>query len=79
MMPDRLWLILQLEAPLLAFGGVAIDHIGATRDFPSQSMLAGLLANALGWRRTEWEKIQSLQDRIIFAARLDRGGRIRRI
>ncbi|MCW2286079.1 CRISPR system Cascade subunit CasD [Rhodoblastus acidophilus] len=67
------WLILRLEAPLLAFGGVAIDHIGVTRDFPAQSMLAGLLANALGFERTQWEKIQSLQDRLVFAARRDRG------
>ncbi|MCW2315695.1 CRISPR system Cascade subunit CasD [Rhodoblastus acidophilus] len=66
------WLILRLEAPLLAFGGVAIDHIGVTRDFPAQSMLAGLLANALGFERTDWENIQSLQDRLVFAARRDR-------
>jgi CRISPR system Cascade subunit CasD len=71
-MPDPSWLILRLEAPLLAFGGVAIDHLGVTRDFPAQSMLAGLLANALGWRRTDWRQIQALQDRLIFAARRDR-------
>ncbi|MCW2274730.1 type I-E CRISPR-associated protein Cas5/CasD [Rhodoblastus acidophilus] len=72
-MSDPSWLILRLEAPLLAFGGVTIDHIGVTRDFPAQSMLAGLLANALGFERTDWDKIQSLQDRLVFAARRDRG------
>ena len=71
-MPDHLWLILKLEAPLLAFGGVAIDQIGVTRDFPAASMLTGLLANALGWQRTEWEVHQTLQDRLIFAARWER-------
>ena len=71
-MPDCRWLILRLEAPLLAFGGVAIDHVGVTRDFPAQSMLTGLLANALGWARTDWEKHQALQDRLVFAARRDR-------
>jgi CRISPR system Cascade subunit CasD len=71
-MSDPSWLILRLEAPLLAFGGVAIDHIGVTRDFPAQSMLAGLLANALGFERTDWENIQRLQDRLVFAARRDR-------
>lgn len=71
-MPDRRWLVLRLEAPLLAFGGVTIDHVGITRDFPAQSMLTGLLANALGWERTEWEKHQALQDRLVFAARRDR-------
>lgn len=67
--PPRRWLILRLEAPLIAFGGVAIDHIGPTRDFPALSMLTGLLANALGYDRTETELHQKLQDRLIFAAR----------
>ena len=71
-MPDRRWLVLRLEAPLLAFGGVTIDHVGVTRDFPALSMLTGFLANALGWARTDWEKHQALQDRLIFAARIDR-------
>ncbi len=66
------WLVLRLEGPLLAFGGVAIDQVGVTRDFPAASMLTGLLANALGWQRTEWQAHQSLQDRLIFAARRDR-------
>jgi len=66
---DHRWLILHLEAPLLAFGGVRIDHIGVTRDFPALSMMTGLLANALGYRRTEWEKHQALQDRLVFAPR----------
>lgn len=69
---EHRWLVLHLEAPLLAFGGIRIDHIGVTRDFPSLSLLTGLLANALGYRRTEWEKHQTLQDRLIFAARRDR-------
>ncbi|MBT3072121.1 type I-E CRISPR-associated protein Cas5/CasD [Rhodomicrobium sp. Az07] len=71
-MPEKRWLVLRLQAPLLAFGGVAIDHVGITRDFPALSMLTGLLANVLGWERTEWQKHQALQDRLIFAARLDR-------
>ncbi len=71
-MPERRWLVLRLQAPLLAFGGVAIDHVGVTRDFPALSMLTGLLANALGWERTDWERHQALQNRLIFAARRDR-------
>jgi len=71
-MTDKRWLILDLEAPLLAFGGVVIDQIGVTRDFPAASMLTGLFANALGWKRTEAEKHQALQDRLVFAARIDR-------
>ena len=66
------WLTLNFEGPLLAFGGVAIDHIGVTRDFPALSMLTGLIANALGYRRTDWRSHQVLQDRLVFAARRDR-------
>jgi CRISPR system Cascade subunit CasD len=66
------WLILRLEAPLLAFGGVAIDQVGVTRDFPAASMLTGLIANAFGWERTDWAPHQQLQDRIVFAVRRDR-------
>lgn len=65
-------LILTLEAPLMAFGGETIDNLGVTRDFLSVSMLTGLLANALGWHRTEQSRHQRLQDRLIFAARIDR-------
>ncbi|MEO0811110.1 MAG: type I-E CRISPR-associated protein Cas5/CasD, partial [Pseudomonadota bacterium] len=67
----RRWLILRLEAPLLSFGGVAIDAYGVTRDFPALSMLTGLFANALGYERTECDAHQALQDRIVFAARRD--------
>ena len=73
-MPDHRWLVLRLEAPLLAFGGVTIDQMGVTRDFPAASMLTGLLANALGWERTEWKKHQALQDRLVFASRWERSG-----
>ena len=65
-------LILNLESPLMAFGGETIDNYGVIRPFPAASMLTGLLANALGWRRVERERHQQLQDRLVFAARLDR-------
>ena len=70
--PLRRWLIVRLEGPLIAFGGVAIDHRGVTRDFPAVSMLTGLFANALGWERPERAAHQALQDRLVFAARRDR-------
>ncbi len=62
------WLHLRLAAPLMAFGGVAIDHVGPTREFPSASALTGLLANALGLRREASAHHQALQDRLIFGA-----------
>lgn len=70
------WLHLRLAGPLLAFGGVAIDHVGPTRNFPSASMLTGLLANALGWRREQAERHQALQDRLIYGALTAREGRL---
>lgn len=65
-------LILNLEAPLMAFGGETIDNLGVIRRFPAASMLTGIFANALGWRRIERDRHQHLQDRIVFAARIDR-------
>ena len=59
-------LIMNLESPLMAFGGETIDNYGVVRWFPSASMLTGLLANALGWRRIERQRHQRLQDRLIF-------------
>ncbi len=70
------WLHLRLTAPLLAFGGVAIDHVGPTRNFPSASALTGLFANALGWRREEGAAHQALQNRLVFGALIAREGRL---
>ncbi len=66
-------LILNLESPLMSFGGETIDNYGVIRRFPAASMLTGLFANALGWRRIERERHQRLQERLVFAARIDRG------
>ena len=65
-------LIMRLESPLMSFGGETIDNYGVIRPFPATSMLTGLFANALGWRRIERERHQSLQDRLVFAVRIDR-------
>ena len=47
---DNLYIILNLEAPLMSFGTTAVDNQRPTGNFPVPSMLTGLLANALGWR-----------------------------
>ena len=70
----RRWLALRFEAPLMAFGSVAIDHVGRTGDFPAASMLTGLMGNALGWDWADTAAHQALQDRLVFAARRDREG-----
>jgi len=67
--------ILRFEAPLLAFGAEMIDARGPIRPFPAASMLTGLIANALGWRRWEAERHQRLQARLVFASVVDEDAR----
>jgi CRISPR system Cascade subunit CasD len=67
-----LFLLLRLEAPLAAFGDIMVDAKGPISDLPSASMLTGLFANALGYRREDKPALQRLQDRLVHAARLDR-------
>lgn len=67
-------MVLRLEAPLVSFGGVAVDQVRPSRDFPAASMLTGMIGNALGWRWSDGALHQSIQDRLIFAARIDREG-----
>ena len=62
------WMHLRFHAPLAAFGGEMIDAHGVIRNVPAQSMLTGLLANALGWTRAMRADHQALQDRIVFGA-----------
>lgn len=62
------WLYVSLHAPMGSFGGAAVDARGITRDFPAQSMLTGLFANALGWTRAMASEHERLQHRICFAA-----------
>jgi CRISPR system Cascade subunit CasD len=70
----RAHLLLRLEAPLMAFGAVAVDAHGPVDDIPAPSLVTGLIANALGWDRTEAARLQRLQDRLVLAARRDREG-----
>lgn len=67
-------LILRLAGPMISFGGPIVDNRGVIQEHPTLSMLAGLIGNALGYRHGEFEKLQSLQDRIRFAARCDKPG-----
>lgn len=67
-------LVLRLEAPLMSFGGVRVDHHNKTDEFPYRAMLCGLVANALGMDRRNEIAHESLQRRIRYAARRDRAG-----
>lgn len=63
-------LLLRLASPLIAFGGETIDAHGVIRDFPSLSMLTGLIANALGWDRRDDACHNRLQQRLSIGALL---------
>jgi CRISPR system Cascade subunit CasD len=67
-------LVLRLEAPLMSFGGVAVDNRGANVRFPGASWVAGLAANALGYDHRNAEGLQTLQAGLRIGARLDRPG-----
>ena len=66
---------MRLDAPLISFGAPIVDNLGVIQPFPALSMLAGLCANALGYDHRDADKLQSLQQRIIYAARCDRPGK----
>lgn len=59
----------------MAFGGETIDHLGVIRDFPALSMVTGLFANALGWRREDATQHDHLQRRLIMGAWCAHGSR----
>lgn len=67
-------LLLRLEAPLMSFGAVAVDHRRPVQAWPAVSMLTGLFGNALGWTRLEAQRLNALQARIRWAARIERPG-----
>lgn len=71
-------LILRFDAPLMSFGGVAIDQHGVTREYPARSMLTGLLGNALGYDHRDADLLQTLQSRVEYAVREDRRGKLLR-
>lgn len=64
-------LILRFDAPMVSFGSVIVDQHGFTDFFPGMSMLTGVIGNSLGWHHNDVEQLQSLHDRIDFAARWD--------
>lgn len=71
-------LLLDLDAPLMSFGGDLVDAYGVVRDFPALSMVAGLFANALGWERFDADAHAALQARLVIgSARIAEGQRQR--
>jgi CRISPR system Cascade subunit CasD len=66
--------MLALEGPLAAYGAEMVDARGPVRDWPGASLLTGLLANALGYTRSDRQAHARLQERLRFAIRIDRSG-----
>lgn len=64
-------LMLRLDAPLISFGGVAIDQINPVERFPGRSLLTGLFGNALGWDHRDTDRLARLQARLRHGARWD--------
>ena len=67
-------LILRLQAPLMSFGAPIVDRFGKIQPFPALSMITGMLANALGYDHSDFEELQKLQERLLYASRQDRAG-----
>lgn len=62
----------------MSFGAEAVDAYGVVRDFPARSAITGLVGNALGWDRTDTERLDGLQRRLVMGAvRLREGRRVR--
>ncbi|KPP99490.1 MAG: subtype I-E CRISPR-associated protein CasD [Bacteroidetes bacterium HLUCCA01] len=67
-------LLLTLQAPMMSFGAPMIDHYGVIQSYPASSLLIGMMANALGLRHHESDKLNRLQQRMQYACRQDRAG-----
>jgi CRISPR system Cascade subunit CasD len=55
----------------MSFGGVRVDETNPTDGFPGQSMLTGLVGNALGICHGEFDVLSELQTSIVQGSRID--------
>jgi CRISPR system Cascade subunit CasD len=67
------FLHLRLSSPLMVAGTAAVDTHRYTDTLPSQSLLTGMVANALGYRHSD-PRHNEIQRALEFAARSDRPG-----
>jgi len=68
------YLLLQLYGPLASWGEIAVGEYRPSFAHPSKSAIIGLLAAALGIRRDEEERQNSLAVSCLFAVRVDAMG-----
>lgn len=69
---ERPILLLRFQAVMMSFGEYGVGDRRVTRDFPTTSLLTGLIANALGWYRDAAADHAALQRALVFATRCDR-------
>lgn len=67
-------LLLRFDAPIISFGAPIVDKRGVIQPYPALSMMTGLLANALGFDHSEFDRLERLQERLNYASRQDRRG-----
>jgi CRISPR system Cascade subunit CasD len=67
-------LLMRFDAPMISFGAPIVDNRGEIQPYPALSMITGLLGNALGFDHSEFDRLESLQDRLAYASRQDRRG-----
>jgi CRISPR system Cascade subunit CasD len=67
-------LLLRFDAPLISFGAPIVDNRGVIQPYPALSMMTGMLANALGYDHSEFDRLERLQQRLQYASRQDRRG-----
>lgn len=70
------FLLLELDAPLMSFGGVKTGADVRTSVFPTHSQVVGLLGCALGYRRTDAESLKELSDGLEIGSVALRAGRV---
>ena len=68
------YLLFRLYAPMCSWGDIAVGEIRPCFTHPSKSAVLGLVAGALGIRRTEEDKHRALSDAIGFAVLLESMG-----
>jgi len=69
------FLVLRFDAPLMSFGAPVVDRHGVIQPYPALSMIAGMIANALGNDHADFARIDRLQKRLRYASREDRRGK----
>jgi CRISPR system Cascade subunit CasD len=68
------FLVFQLYGPMASWGEVAVGEVRASALHPTRSALLGLLAAALGLRRSDRDGLSALAAELRFAVRMESAG-----